>query len=92
MIPTTSSGEEIEGVGRETTEGCEVPEVDGPLNEQDCIDDEDERQEDNKGDVIEEILFAEELGNLLTEFLYKFLLWGRFGWYEPLPCEYDFNV
>ena len=37
-----------------------------------------------------EILFAEELGNLLIQFLEKFLLGSRFGWYEPLPCKYDF--
>ena len=33
MIPTTGSGEQIEGVRSETTEGGEVPEVNSSLHE-----------------------------------------------------------
>ena len=33
MIPTTGSGEQIERVGSETTEGREVPEVNSSLHE-----------------------------------------------------------
>ena len=82
---TASSGQQVEGVGGETRESGEVSEVDGPLDEEDHVDNQDEGEEQDEWQVVEKIILAKKLGNLLIKFLPNLFLGRGFGWYKPFP-------
>ena len=65
----TGSGEKIEWVGSESPKGSKVSEVDSSVDEQGDVDNDDHKEEADKGKVVLNVSPAHEWWNLFTKFV-----------------------